>query len=198
MRRQRRGREAQACCICAWWLPREGVIRYSTDHGLTAAMPGTALRNSCLSGRQTRRHGRRFARAILMFGNCELVGQCSLLLTHGPGGSGMSYSQREDYLLRQAKAAAEMLARIIGLRTSGEATEARAELERAYAMLLGSQAELMRRVDASTAATLLNSTGRIQAFASLLEEEASLSGDAGEAATLRARAAELAREAERR
>jgi len=59
-----------------------------------------------------------------MFGNCELVGQCSLLLTHGPGGSGMSYSQREDYLLRQAKAAAEMLARIIGLRTSGEATEA--------------------------------------------------------------------------
>ena len=101
----------------------------------------------------------------------------------------MSGSQREDSLLRQIRAVAAMLARIAGLRIAGQMEEAKAELERAYTMLLGSQTDLVRRVDSSTAAKLLGSSDRIQALAQLLDEEAALEGDEIRAARLRVRAA---------
>ncbi|TMQ54634.1 MAG: hypothetical protein E6K77_08665 [Candidatus Eisenbacteria bacterium] len=110
----------------------------------------------------------------------------------------MSGSQREDSLLRQIRGIAAMLARIAGLRMAGQMEEAKAELERSYTMLLGSQTELVRRVDSSTAAKLLGSSDRIQALAQLLDEEAALEADATRAARLRVRAAELNAEGARR
>lgn len=103
----------------------------------------------------------------------------------------MSASRREDYLLRQAKAIAAMLAAIAGRRLSGDADQARSELEQAYSLLLGSQGDLLRQVDAATAAKLLGSPERILAFAQLLEEEAAQEADASRRALLQDRAIEL-------
>jgi hypothetical protein len=110
----------------------------------------------------------------------------------------MSGSQREDFLLRQIRAAAAMLARIIGLRTSGAVDEARTELERSYDALLGSEAELVRRMDPATAALLLGSAEKILAFARLVREEAVQEHDPERRARLETRAATLAAEAARR
>lgn len=67
----------------------------------------------------------------------------------------MSSFRQEDYVLRQIKAIAAMLARIVGLRLGGGIEEAWNELERAYALLLGPQKDLARTIDSSTAAVLL-------------------------------------------
>lgn len=109
----------------------------------------------------------------------------------------MSPLRREDYLLRQAKAVAAMLAAIVGRRLSGDAEGARAELEQAYSLLLGSQGELLRQVDPATAARLLGSPDRILAFAQLLEEEGAQEGDESRRTILQGRAAELRAQAER-
>ena len=109
----------------------------------------------------------------------------------------MTASRREDYLLRQAKAIAAMLAAIAGRRLSGDADEARAELEQAYSLLLGSQGDLLRQVDPATAARLLDSPDRILTFAQLLEEEAAQETDENRRTILRGRAVELRGHAER-
>jgi hypothetical protein len=96
--------------------------------------------------------------------------------------------RREDPLLRQLKAVAAMLARIVGLRVSGQIDEARAELENAYAELLGSRGELIRRVDERTAARLLGPREAAVAFADLLTMEASLEEDPSRRALLEERA----------
>jgi hypothetical protein len=99
--------------------------------------------------------------------------------------------QTNDYLLRQTRAIAAMLARIAGFRIAGEAEEARAELDQAYGALLGPQTDLVRRLDASTAAAIINSPDRMLLMARLLEEERALSGDEA----LHTRAIALVREA---
>ena len=104
----------------------------------------------------------------------------------------MGGSQREDFLLRQAKDLAKLLSRIIGLRASGAAEQAGAELEQAYELLLGSQGELLRSVDAKTAAALVGSPVKLLAFARLLAEESAQSADPARAAALRAHAVEIA------
>jgi hypothetical protein len=104
-------------------------------------------------------------------------------------------SRHEDYLLRQVRAIAAMLARMAGLRASGRDDEARLELEDAYGLLLESRAELIRRVDARTAATLLGSAEKVFALAELSREEAALEEDDARSAFLRERACELAIEA---
>ncbi len=104
----------------------------------------------------------------------------------------MSAQQREDYLLRQIKALAAMLARIIGLRLEGSTEEARAELEQAFGALLGDRSDLIRRLDSSTAAVLLQTPTQIVMYARLLSEEATL----GHGSLIRA--AELTIEALRR
>jgi hypothetical protein len=109
----------------------------------------------------------------------------------------MSPLKRDDYLVRQVKALAAVLARLAGLRVSGNIEEARAELERAYSSVLGSQAELLRRVDSRTAAKLLGPPERILAMARLLNEEAAQEDDAARSASLRFRALELGLEAAR-
>jgi len=98
---------------------------------------------------------------------------------------------RDDFLMRQAQAIAAILARVVGLRLDGNPDEARAGLEEAYTMLLGSQSGLIRRVDTSTAAKLIGSSEKTLSFASLLEEEAEQEPDEGRKRLLRARAAEL-------
>ena len=84
-----------------------------------------------------------------------------------------------------------MLARMAGLRLGGDIDEARAELERAYSLLLGSQGALLRQVDSATAARLLGSRDRIAAFADLLDEEAEQEVDEARRAALRGRVREL-------
>ncbi len=110
----------------------------------------------------------------------------------------MGGSSHEDYLLRQVKAMAAILARILGLRTNGEMEEARLELDRAYGLLLGSRSDLLRKVDPQTAATLLASPDAILALAQLTSEEAAQDGEADRCAELRVRAVELGIEAAQR
>jgi hypothetical protein len=110
----------------------------------------------------------------------------------------MSSSRQEDYLIRQARIVAEMLARILGLRTGGRTEEARAGLENAYGLLLGPQGDLLRRVDSPTAAALLASPDAILALARLTLEEAEQATDPGRAEALRRRALELGLEAAKR
>lgn len=102
--------------------------------------------------------------------------------------------QTNDYLLRQTRAIAAMLARIAGLRVAGEADEARVELDQAYGALLGPQKEIVRRLDPSTAAALIGSPDRMVLMARLQEEERALRGDE----SLHARAVAFVREALRR
>ena len=103
----------------------------------------------------------------------------------------MSPGQRDDYVLRQVKAIAAILARIIGLRLDGEPEQARAGLEEAYTMLFGTQAALIRRVDSATAVKLIGSSEKTLSFAALIQEEAEQEPDEARSALLRARAAEL-------
>jgi len=103
----------------------------------------------------------------------------------------LSPSARDDYILRQAQALAQILARIIGLRLDGEPEKARSGLEEAYTMLLGPQSALIRRVDPATAAKLIGSSEKTLSFASLIEEEAEQEQDESRKAALRARAADL-------
>jgi hypothetical protein len=103
----------------------------------------------------------------------------------------MAPLRREDPLLRQLQAVAAMLARIVGLRVSGRADEARVELGNAYTALLGSRGELIRRVDEATAARLLGSREAVVAFADLLTQEALLEADGDRRARLEERASRV-------
>jgi hypothetical protein len=103
----------------------------------------------------------------------------------------MAPLRREDFLLRQLKAVAAMLARIVGLRVSGRVDEARVELENAYTELLGSRGELIRRVDEATAARLLGSREAVVALADLLRQEALLEEDHDRRAQLEERASRV-------
>jgi len=100
-------------------------------------------------------------------------------------------SAREDWLDRQLRVIAAMLARIAGLRTAGSPDEARAELAKAHLELEGARSELLRRADPATAALLLGSSEAVELHARLVEEEAALADDEAVAADLRARAAAL-------
>lgn len=110
----------------------------------------------------------------------------------------MNASQQEDFLLRQVAGVAAALARILGLRQRGAVDAARVELEGAYALLLGARSELLRRVDAATAAALIDAPEAIRALARLAAEEAEQEQDADRRAALGRRAAALEAEARRR
>jgi hypothetical protein len=109
----------------------------------------------------------------------------------------MSPSRQDDYLLRQLRTVAQMLAGVAGLRVAGQHEEARVELEQSYGLLLGPQALLVRQLDAGTAAACLDSPEKIVAYALLVDEEAAQEPDVGRRAVLRARAVALAAEAAR-
>ena len=104
-------------------------------------------------------------------------------------------SRYDDYLMRETRAVAAIVARIMGLRVAGKEEQARAALEEALAGLLGPQEDLVRRLDAATAALMLASPEKVLALARLTAEEAEQEEDAGRGARLRSRALELALEA---
>ena len=107
----------------------------------------------------------------------------------------MNASQQEDFLLRQVAAVGAALARILGLRRGGAADEARAALDHAYGLLLGTRSDLLRTIDVASAAALVDAPDAILALAQLSAEEAEQDDDADRRAALRVRAAALAIEA---
>ncbi len=110
----------------------------------------------------------------------------------------MSGLRNEDFLMRQVRMMAEIIARITGLRRGGRAPEAAAELERAYGELLGPQTDLVRRFDPATAATLVGEPERVLVLARLCREEAAQAADPSRRAYLALRACALGLEAARR
>ena len=107
-------------------------------------------------------------------------------------------SSQEDFLLRELRKIAAMIARAMGLRASGDLPTARREINDAYATLLGPQSDLLRMLDAVSAARLVGHPKKVEAFADLTSADAALAADEGnqQAETaLRARAKALADEA---
>ena len=89
-------------------------------------------------------------------------------------------SAREDYLLRMLQQAAEAIRRVRERLAGGApATELVPEIRAAEAELLGPQAELLRRLDARTAAELLVDARRMRLWADLLRAEADVHASAG-------------------
>jgi hypothetical protein len=98
---------------------------------------------------------------------------------------------RDDYVVRQLRIIAAMIARMTGLRLDGQFDEAKAQLEEAYGLLLGERAGLIRAIDARTAAQLVGSKEGVLALADLVAEEAEQEPDESRRALLRERAAAL-------
>jgi hypothetical protein len=107
-------------------------------------------------------------------------------------------SSQEDFLLRELRKVAAMLARAMGFRTSGDLPAARAEIQNGYVTLLGPQASLLRMLDVQSSARLIADSRKVTALARLTAAEAALAADNGkpdEAKQLLLRAKSLAREA---
>jgi hypothetical protein len=105
-------------------------------------------------------------------------------------------SQRDDYLRRIIRQAAETLRRLRERLTGSaeSATAVRDEARAAIPELLGEQSGLLMRLDADTAAHLIGNRERVELWASLVELDAdacAAAGDSAGAATNRARAAAL-------
>jgi hypothetical protein len=107
-------------------------------------------------------------------------------------------SSQEDFLLGQLQRVAEMIARALGLRGSGDLPAARTEIDNAYTALLGGQSDLLRMLDTSSAARLIGNPKKIAAFARITAADAALAAAAGNSKAqqhLDARALSLAQEA---
>src|SRR5688500_8837737 len=107
-------------------------------------------------------------------------------------------SSQEDFLLRELRKVAAMIARAMGFRTSGDLPAARVEIEHGYVTLLGPQASLLRMLDVQSSARLIADSRKVSALARLTAAEAALAADNGkpdEAKQLLLRAKSLAREA---
>jgi hypothetical protein len=100
----------------------------------------------------------------------------------------------QDYLMRMVEQLTAVIARMLGLRKSGRATQALAEAEHGYD-LLGLPSGLIDVVSAPALAELLGSPEKIRLVADLLEEEAASLDALGDprAALKRTLAAELRR-----
>ena len=107
-------------------------------------------------------------------------------------------SSQEDFLLRELRKIAAMIARAMGFRATGDLPAARTEIDDAYATLLGPQSALLRMLDPASAARLIGHPKKLEAFADLTSAEAALAAAAGNLQAenaLRARAKALAEEA---
>ncbi|MGK4007350.1 hypothetical protein WMF31_32310 [Sorangium sp. So ce1036] len=112
----------------------------------------------------------------------------------------MSLRQR-DYILRMIEQLAEAIGRIAGLRRAGELAEAHRVLRETADGLFGPMRDMLDRVDAAGAATLLGDHEKIGAYAALCAEQAAIleaQGRGAQAAAERLRALELHLEAVRR
>ncbi|HYN80410.1 MAG TPA: hypothetical protein VES88_02835 [Gemmatimonadaceae bacterium] len=107
-------------------------------------------------------------------------------------------SSQEDFLLRELRKVAAMIARAMGFRSSGDLAAARVEIENGYRTLLGPQAALLRMLDVQSSARLIADSRKVSALARLTAAEAALAADNArpeEARQLLERAKSLAREA---
>lgn len=107
-------------------------------------------------------------------------------------------SSQEDFLLRELRKIAAMIARAMGLRAAGDQPAARLEINDAYKTLLGPQSDLLRMLDPASAARLIGHSKKLETFAELTSAEAALAADAGNQQaqnSLLARARALAEEA---
>jgi len=108
--------------------------------------------------------------------------------------------EREDYLARQLRDFARVLARILGLRDTGAVTEALEACERAIADASGLDPRLVRRFRAADVVAFMRLSGEpdprvLGHLGAVLEAEADLlerAGRAEEAAASRRQAADLA------
>ena len=105
-------------------------------------------------------------------------------------------SQRDDYLLRIIRQAAEVLRRLREQlsRSAESAASVRDEARASIAELLGEQSALLVRLDADTAARLIGHKTRVELWADLVDLEAdacAASGDTAAEATNRARASAI-------
>ncbi len=104
-------------------------------------------------------------------------------------------SSQEDFLLRELRKVAAMIARALGFRSGGKLPEARAEVENAYVALLGPESPLLRALDVESVVRLIGHSRKLAALARLTATDAALAGDAGmdgEKRRLLARATALA------
>jgi len=88
-------------------------------------------------------------------------------------------SSQEDLLLRELRKVAEMIARALGFRSKQDLPAARAEIDNAYARLLGPQAPILRVLDVDSVVRLVNDSRKLAALARLIAADASIAGDAG-------------------
>jgi len=88
-------------------------------------------------------------------------------------------SSQEDFLLRELRKVAEMIARALGFRSKQDLPAARAEVDSAYATLLGPQAPILRVLDVESVVRLVNDSRKLAALARLTAADASVAGDAG-------------------
>jgi len=87
-------------------------------------------------------------------------------------------SSQEDFLLRELRKVAAMVARALGFRAEGDLPAARAEIDEAYSTLLGPQSDLLRMLDPQSAARLIGNSKKVAALARLTAADAMLAGDA--------------------
>jgi hypothetical protein len=87
-------------------------------------------------------------------------------------------SSQEDFLLRELRKVAEMIARALSFRSKEDLPAARAELDTAYATLLGPESPLLRALDVESVVRLLNNSRKIAVLARLTAVDATLAGDA--------------------
>jgi len=107
-------------------------------------------------------------------------------------------SSQEDFLLRELRRVAEMIARALNLRGSGDLPAARNEIDNAYKALLEGQSDLLRMLDTSSAARLIGNPKKVAALARITAVDAALAAAQGNSKAeqlLTARALSLAEEA---
>ena len=88
-------------------------------------------------------------------------------------------SSQEDFLLRELRKVAEMIARALGFRSKQDLPAARVEIDNAYATLLGPQAPILRVLDVESVVRLVNDSKKLAVLARLSAVDATLAGDTG-------------------
>lgn len=101
----------------------------------------------------------------------------------------------DDYVMRNVRALADAIGKILGLVKAGQNLEAETQVRAAYDTLLGGDAVFLGMVDTATLANLLGTPEKTGMLAKLSLAEARLAeaqGDDARAERLRTRARELA------
>lgn len=105
---------------------------------------------------------------------------------------------QRDIVLRWIEQVARLVARLLGRGSPGDLAAAREQVDEAIATLLGALAPILPRLEAASAAELLQDPERTFAYAQLLDLDAAIlqaAGEPGAAEARRSRAVALARAA---